>query len=44
MTENGSDRYAILTVREYENSVAMPEDKRVTYTDPRGGVHLKDGD
>lgn len=44
MTENRSDRYTILTIREYENSVAMPEDERVTYLDPRGGVHLKDGD
>lgn len=34
----------ILTIREYENSVAMPEGERVTYLDPRGGVHLKDGD
>lgn len=31
-------------IREYENSVAMPEGERVTYLDPRGGVHLKDGD
>lgn len=34
----------ILTIREYENSVGMPEEERVTYLDPRGGVHLKDGD
>lgn len=44
MTENASNRYTILTIREYENSVAMPDDERVTYLDPRGGVHLKDGD
>lgn len=37
-------REVILTIREYENSVAMPEGERVTYLDPRGGVHLKDGD
>lgn len=35
---------AILTIREYENSVAMPEEERVTYLDPRGGLHLKVGD
>ena len=34
----------ILTIREYENSVAMPEEERVTYLDPRGGPHLKTGD
>lgn len=44
MTWNNGDRYIILTIREYENSVSMPEEERVTYTDPRGGVHLKDGD
>lgn len=37
-------RDIILTIREYENSVAMPERERVTYLDPRGGVHLKEGD
>lgn len=37
-------RSVILTIREYENSVDMPADRRVTYLDPRGGVHLKDGD
>ena len=37
-------RDIILTIREYENSVAMPERERTTYLDPRGGVHLKDGD
>lgn len=37
-------RSVILTIREYENSVDMPADQRVTYLDPRGGVHLKDGD
>ena len=34
----------ILTIREYENSVEMPERERRTYVDPRGGVHLKAGD
>lgn len=34
----------ILTIREYENSVDMPDQERITYLDPRGGVHLKDGD
>lgn len=34
----------ILTIREYENSVGMPEEERVTYLDPRNAVHLKDGD
>ena len=38
------DRSIILTIREYENSVDMPDEERVTYLDPRGGVHLKDGD
>ena len=38
------DRSIILTIREYENSVDMPDGERVTYLDPRGGVHLKDGD
>lgn len=44
MTENKSDRYAILTIREYENSVSMPEDERVTYIDSDRRVHLKNGD
>lgn len=44
MPRDMNNRYIILTIREYENSVAMPEDKRVTYTDPHGGVHLKEGD
>ena len=34
------DRSIILTIREYENSVDMPDEERVTYLDPRGGVHL----
>lgn len=38
------DQSIILTIREYENSVDMPEGERVTYLDPRGGVHLKEGD
>lgn len=29
-------RSVILTIREYENSVDMPTDRRVTYLDPRG--------
>lgn len=34
----------VLTIREYENSVAMPAEERVTYLDPRGSVHLIKGD
>ena len=34
----------IATIREYENSVAMPDSERLTYLDARGGIHLKDGD
>lgn len=34
----------IATIREYENSVAMPENERITYLDARGGVHLTLGD
>ena len=34
-------RSTILTIREYENSVAMPADERVTYLDSHGNVHLK---
>lgn len=44
MTEKENKHSTILTIREYENSVAMPEEERVTYLDPRGGVHLKGGD
>lgn len=44
MPDEMSKREVILTIREYENSVAMPEGERVTYLDPHGGVHLKDGD
>ena len=44
MPNEMNKREVILTIREYENSVAMPEGERVTYLDPRGGVHLKDGD
>lgn len=44
MPDEMNKREVILTIREYENSVAMPEAERVTYLDPRGGVHLKDGD
>ena len=29
------DRSIILTIREYENSVDMPDAERVTYLDPR---------
>ena len=43
MTEKENKHSTILTIREYENSVAMPEEERVTYLDPRGGVHLKAG-
>lgn len=41
---NHNQRTTILTIREYENSVDMPDRERVTYLDPRGGVHLKEGD
>ena len=41
---NQDQRNVILTIREYENSVDMPDEERVTYLDPRGGVHLKEGD
>ena len=34
------DRSIILTIREYENSVDMPDGERVPYLDPRGGIHL----
>lgn len=34
----------IAAIREYENSVAMPENERITYLDARGGIHLKLGD
>ncbi len=44
MPDEMNKREVILTIREYENSVAMPDGERVTYLDPRGGVHLKDGD
>lgn len=44
MPDEMNGKHVILTIREYENSVAMPEGERVTYLDPRGGVHLKDGD
>lgn len=39
-----TDRDIILTIREYENSVEMPDGDRRTYLDPRGGVHLREGD
>lgn len=34
----------ILTIREYENSVELPDDQRVTYLDENKVVHLKEGD
>ena len=34
----------IATIREYENSVAMPDNARLTYFDAHGGIHLKGGD
>ena len=41
MPDEMNKREVILTIREYENSVAMPEGERVTYLDLRGGVeHL----
>lgn len=39
-----SDREIVATIREYENSVAMPGSERITYLDTRGGIHLKQGD
>lgn len=40
----GKDFEIVATIREYENSVAMPDSERLTYLDARGGIHLKDGD
>lgn len=34
----------IATIREYENSVDMPDDERATYLDGQKRIHLKDGD
>lgn len=36
MPDEMNKREVILTIREYENSVAMPEGERVTYLDPCG--------
>ena len=41
---DAKSRNTILTIREYENSVEMPQTERVTYLDPRGRVRLKAGD
>lgn len=37
-------RRIILTIREYENSIRMPEKHRLTYLDENSFVHLKRGD
>ena len=39
--EKGSE--IITTISEYENSVAMPDNERLTYLDTCGIVRLKDG-
>lgn len=39
--EKGSE--IITTICEYENSVAMPDNERLTYLDTCGIVHIKDG-
>ena len=33
-----SDREIVATIREYENSVAMPGSERITYLDTRGEI------
>lgn len=37
-------RRIILTIREYENSIEMPDRQRLTYLDDNDFVHLKKGD
>lgn len=39
--EKGSE--IITTICEYENSVAMPDNERLTYLDTCGIAHIKDG-
>ena len=39
--EKGSE--IITTISEYENSVAMPDNERLTYLDTCGIARLKDG-
>lgn len=43
MTKGEKDFEIIATICEYENSVAMPDDERLTYLDTCGIAHLKDG-
>lgn len=38
------ERRIILTIREYENSIRMPDRQRLTYLDDNNFVHLKRGD
>lgn len=38
------EKQIIYTIREYENSIQMPENQKITYADPIGHIHLKDGD
>lgn len=40
-SEKGSE--IITTICEYENSVAMPDNERLTYLDTCGIAHIKDG-
>lgn len=42
MPDEMGKREAILIIRKYESLVVVPEGERVTYLDPRGGVHLRD--
>lgn len=43
MTKGEKDFEIIATICEYENSVAMPDDERLTYLDTCGIARLKDG-
>lgn len=43
MTKAEKDSKIITTICEYENSVAMPDNERLTYLDACGIVRLKDG-
>lgn len=43
MTKAEKDSEIITTICEYENSVAMPDNERLTYLDACGIAHLKDG-
>lgn len=43
MTKAEKDSKIITTICEYENSVAMPDNERLTYLDACGIVRLKNG-